>query len=96
METILSDLNKFEKVTIKKGILNFSINHEQISTIIWRDRKNQEVCLPSNIKKLKQSEVDQESYMDVAKYIKPLLVFVHHLDLYVLRLELIVTNLQNF
>ena len=29
METILSDLNKFEKVIIKKGILNFSINHEK-------------------------------------------------------------------
>ena len=26
---ILSDLNKFEKVSIKKGILNFSINHEK-------------------------------------------------------------------
>ena len=29
METILSDLNKFEKVSIKKGTLNFSINHEK-------------------------------------------------------------------
>ena len=29
METILSDLNKFEKVSIKKGIVNFSINHEK-------------------------------------------------------------------
>ena len=31
METILSDLNKFEKVSIKKekGILSFSINHEK-------------------------------------------------------------------
>ena len=29
METILSDFNKFEKVSIKKGILNFSINHEK-------------------------------------------------------------------
>ena len=29
METILSDLNKFEKVSIKKGILKFSINHEK-------------------------------------------------------------------
>ena len=29
METILSDLNTFEKVSIKKGILNFSINHEK-------------------------------------------------------------------
>ena len=29
METILSDLNKSEKVCIKKGTLNFSINHEK-------------------------------------------------------------------
>ena len=29
METILSDLNKFENVSIKKGIFNFSINHEK-------------------------------------------------------------------
>ena len=34
METIISDHNKFEKVSIKKGIFNFSINHEKISTII--------------------------------------------------------------
>ena len=29
MEMILSDLNKFEKVNIKKAILNFSINREK-------------------------------------------------------------------
>ena len=28
-ETIISDHNKFEKVSIKRGILNFSINHEK-------------------------------------------------------------------
>ena len=28
MKTIISDHNKFENVSIKKGILNFSINHE--------------------------------------------------------------------
>ena len=28
LETILSDPNKFEKVSIQQGILNFSINHE--------------------------------------------------------------------
>ena len=31
---ILSDLNMFEEVNIKKGIKNFSINHEKISRII--------------------------------------------------------------
>ena len=44
---------------------------------------------------LKQLEVNQESYMDFVKYIKPLLMFVHHLDLYLVWLELLVTNLQN-
>ena len=29
METIISNHNKFEKVSIKKGVLNFSINHEK-------------------------------------------------------------------
>ena len=66
METIISDHNKFEKVSIKKGILNFSINHEKISN------------------------------MDFVKYIKPLQIFVHHLDLYLLQLELLVTNLLCF
>ena len=30
------------------------------------------------------------------KYVKPLLIFVHHLGLYFLQLELLVTNLQSF
>ena len=29
METIISDRNKFEQVSMKKGSLNFSINHEK-------------------------------------------------------------------
>ena len=37
METILSNHNKFEKVNIKKGILNFSINHEK------KEKKNQQL-----------------------------------------------------
>ena len=97
METILSDLNKFQKVGIKKRIFNFLINHQKTSTIICRDLKNQEVCLPNNIRKLKQQrEVDQEFYIDFVKRIKPLLMFVHHLDLYFLQLEVLVTHLQNF
>ena len=34
--------------------------------------------------------------MDIVKYIKPLLIFFHHLDLYFLLLELLVTNLLSF
>ena len=33
-ETIISNHNKFEKVSIKKGIWNSSINHEKVSKII--------------------------------------------------------------
>ena len=29
IEGILKDLNKFEKVSLKKGILNFAVNHEE-------------------------------------------------------------------
>ena len=40
METILSDLNKFEKVSIKKRILNFSINHEKNNNYLKRFEKS--------------------------------------------------------
>ena len=60
METIPSDLNKFEKVSIRNRILNFSINHEKNINNYLKKLKNQEICLPNNMKKLKQSEVDQE------------------------------------
>ena len=29
VEDILKDVNKFEKVSLKKGILNFTVNHEK-------------------------------------------------------------------
>ena len=32
MKKILDDVTKFEKVKIKKGILNFSINHERLTS----------------------------------------------------------------
>ena len=96
METILSDFIKFEKVSIKKGILNFSINHEKnINNYLKRLEKSGSLST-EQYKKLKQSEVDQEFYMDFVKYIKPLLRSVHHLNICFLQLELLVTNLQNF
>ena len=50
MEEIISNHSKFEKVSIKKGILNFSINHEKnINTYLKRLEKSRT-----------QSEVDQE------------------------------------
>ena len=45
MDTILSDSNKFEKLSIKKGILNFSINHEKnISNYLKRLEKIRSLC----------------------------------------------------
>ena len=81
METILSDLNKFEKLSISNGTLNFSNHHNKTLTITLTDLKNQIVCQTNNLTNLKQSEVDQEFYLDFLKYIKRLLMFVHHLDL---------------
>ena len=41
METIVSDHDKFEKVSIKKEILNFSINHEKnINNYLKRLKKS--------------------------------------------------------
>ena len=97
IETILSNYNNFEKVSIKKGISNFSVNHEKnIYNYLKRLEKSGTLSTEQYKKKLKQSEVDQGFYMDFVKYIKPLLIFVHNLDLYCMQSELLVTNLQNF
>ena len=53
METILSDFNKFEKVSIKKGILNFSINHEKnINNYLKRLEKSGSLSTEQYKKKL--------------------------------------------
>ena len=93
MGTILSDLNKFEKVSIKKRTLNFSINHEKNINNYLKRLEKLGTLSTEQYKKLKQSEVDQEFYLDFVKCIKSLL-FVHHLHLYFLQLELLVTNWQ--
>ena len=81
METITSNHNKFEKISIKNGILNFSINHEKnINNCLKRLEKSEILSTEENVA-INQSKVDQEFYMDFVKYIKPLLMFVHHLDL---------------
>lgn len=58
--------------------------------------KNQEVYLPNSIKKIKAVRSRQEFYMEFVKHIKPLLMFVHHLDLYTLRLKLLITSCKIF
>ena len=69
IETILSNYNKFEKVIINKGILNWSINHKKnIKNYLKRQEKSWTMSSEQN-KKLKQSEGDHEFYMDVVKYV---------------------------
>ena len=81
METITSNHNKFEKISIKNGILNISINHEKnINNCLKRLEKSETLSTEENVA-INQSKVDQEFYMDFVKYIKPLLMFAHHLDL---------------
>ena len=51
MATILSDLNKFGKISIEKGIFNFSMNHEEnINNYLNRLEK---VCTPNSVKSRK-------------------------------------------
>ena len=59
IETILSDLNKFEKVGIKKEILNCLIKHEKNINNYLKRLKNLESLSTKQYKKLKQLEVDQ-------------------------------------
>ena len=96
METILSDLNKFEKVSIKKGILNFSINYEK-NINNYLKRLEESGSLSTELyKKIKAVGSRPGTLYGLCKVHKTLLRSVHHLDLYFLQLELLVTNLQNF
>ena len=94
MEKIFRALHTFEKFNIKKGTFNFSINHEKnINNYLNRAEKSRSLST-KQYKKLKQSEVDQEFYVELVKSIKPLLIFFCHLDVHFLQLELLVTNFQ--
>ena len=95
METILSDLNKFEKVSIKKGILNFSINHEKNMNNYLKRLEKSGSLSTEQYKKIKAVGSRPGILYGLCKVHKPLLRSVHHLDLYFLQLELLVTNLQN-
>ena len=53
METILSNYNKFEKVSIKKGILNFSINHEKNINNYLKRLEKSETLSTEQYKKIK-------------------------------------------
>ena len=51
METILGNLTSLKKLASKKEFWIFQLTIKKVWTIIWRGLKNQEVCLPNNIKK---------------------------------------------
>ena len=56
METILNDLNKFEKVSIKKRILISSINHKKyISNYMKRLEKSGGLSIEQYKKEVEQS-----------------------------------------
>ena len=96
IEKILDDAARFGKVAIKKGILNFSINHERRVNDYLTSLEKLVVWLLINIRKSKQSEVEQEFYIEFVMYIKLSLMLARHLGLYFRRLELLVINFQNF
>ena len=84
MEIIFIILNKFEKASIRKRIFIFSINHEKkINNYLMGLGKLASLSTELS-KKIKQLDVNQKIYMDLVKFIKPLLMFVHHLDLQIL------------
>ena len=73
-EKVLDDARKFEKVKIKKTILNFSTNHERrVNDYLKSLEKSGRLLI--NIRKSEQSEVDQEFYMDFVRHIKLSLMF---------------------
>ena len=93
METILSDVNKFEKGNIKKGTLKFSINHEKyINNYLKRHEKPGSLST-EEYKNIKAVESRTGTLYETVNYIKLLLMFFHHLDLCFWQLNLLVTDL---
>ena len=71
IEGILKDVNKFEKVSLKKGILNFAVNHEQHINKQLRSISKNGSLTEQQYKKVKLWEAIQVFYMTYAKYIRP-------------------------
>ena len=70
IEGILSDVNKFEKVSLKKEILNFALNHEEHINKQLRSISNNGNLTEQQYKKVKLWEAIQGFYMAYAKYSK--------------------------
>ena len=76
IEGILTDVKKFEKVSLKKGILNFAVNYEEhINKQLKSISKNGSLT-EQQYKKVKLWEAIQGFYMAYAKYIRPKLMRV--------------------
>ena len=82
IEKILDNVTKFEKIKTKKGILNFSINHERRINDYFKSLEKSGSLTLISIRESKQPEVDQEFYMGFVRCIKLSLMFVCHLNLY--------------
>ena len=59
MKIILIDLNKFGNVSVKRGNLNFSINHEKNINNCFKGLEKLRILSAKQHKKLKESEVNQ-------------------------------------
>ena len=71
IEDILKDVNKFEKVSMKKGILNFAVNHkEHINKQLRSIPKNRSLT-EQQYKKIKAVGSNPGIFMAYAKYIRP-------------------------
>ena len=96
IEKILDEVStKFEKVKIKKGILNYRINHERrINDFLYFESLEKSGSLTTDqYKKIKAIGSRPGILYDFVRYIKLSLMFVRH---YFRRLELLVINLQRF
>ena len=94
IEKILDDATTFEKVEIKKGILNFSTNHERPINYLKSLEKSGRLTT-DQYKKFKAMGSTPRILYDFVRYIKLSLMFVRHLDPEFWRLELLVINLQS-
>ena len=82
IKKILDDATKFEKVKIKKRVLNFSINHERCIKYYLKSLEKSGSLTTDQHKKTKAIESRPGILCGFCKYIKLSLMLVRHLDLY--------------
>ena len=70
MESLLSNKDRFEKVDTKRGLLNFTVNHEKPINEYLKSLKSSRSVSVEQYKKLKLYPQDLVFYMVFLKYIK--------------------------